>query len=45
MKETVCNIFIFSKDGIHITHTGIVPHQIDNDDDDDDYKLEFLLKN
>lgn len=42
MKETVYNIFIFSKDGIHITHTGIVPHQLDNDDD---YKLEFLLKN
>lgn len=39
MKETIYNIFYFSYDGIFITHVGIVPHEMDGDDNQ---KLQFL---
>lgn len=41
MKETIYNIFCFSKDGVYLTHVGIVPHELDGDDQ---HKLEFLQK-
>lgn len=41
MKETIYNIFYFCPDGVHITHCGIVAHELDGDDNQ---KLEFLSK-